>query len=276
MKTAAQSTTLQERLDDLYRRYNRRAFVHPDPIEFLYEWEDVREREIVALVAATLAYGRVRQILTSVQRALAPMGPSPRRFLERSSHAELEAIYADFRHRVVKGRDLAHMLFGMKALVERFGSLETCFLSGVESADETVVPAMRAFLHLLVGCAGNGCGHLLPAPSSTSACKRVHLYLRWMVRRDAVDPGGWEDVSPAKLVVPLDTHMHRIARDLAFTERRQADLATALEVTAAFRQVRPDDPVRYDFALTRLGIRDDTVDPAFLLEAQGAGRVQGD
>ena len=276
MKTAVQNMTLAERLEDLYRRYNRRAFVHPDPIEFLYEWEDLREREIVALVAATLAYGRVRQILTSVKWALEPMGPSPRRFLERSSHAELEAIYADFKHRVVKGRDLAHMLFGTKAVIERFGSLEACFLSGVDSADETVVPAMRAFVDFLVECAGHGCGHLLPAPASTSACKRVHLFLRWMVRRDAVDPGGWVGISPAKLVVPLDTHMHRIARDLAFTERRQADLKTALEVTAAFRRIRPDDPVRYDFTLTRLGIRDDTVDPAFLLEAQSAGRVRGD
>jgi len=168
MKTAVQNMTLAERLEALYRRYNRRAFVHPDPIERLYEWGDVREREIVALLAATLAYGRVRQILASLERALAPMGPSPRRFLERSSHAELEVTYADFKHRVVKGRDVG------------------------------------------------------------------------------------------------------------FTERRQADLATALEVTAAFRGIRPDDPVRYDFTLTRLGIRDDTVDPALLLEAQSAGRVRGD
>jgi uncharacterized protein (TIGR02757 family) len=108
------------------------------------------------------------------------------------------------------------------------------------------------------------CGRLLADPRDKSACKRLNLYLRWMVRRDDVDPGGWEGVRPAQLVVPLDVHMHRIGRALGLTQRQQADCRTALEVTEAFRKISPEDPVKYDFALTRLGIRDDTNLDAFL------------
>jgi len=90
-----------------------------------------------------------------------------------------------------------------------------------------------------------------------SACKRLLMYLRWMVRKDEVDPGGWEGIPPSKLLVPVDTHMHRIARKLRFTRRKQANLATVREITAAFRKIVPDDPARYDFTLTRFGIRKD-------------------
>jgi len=115
----------------------------------------------------------------------------------------------------------------------------------------------------LVKAMGRERSYLLPDPRLGSACKRLNLYLRWMVRRDAVDPGGW-NVPPAKLVVPLDTHMHALGRALGLTDRRSADLRTALEITAAFRAIAPDDPVRYDFALTRLGMRGGERREAFL------------
>ena len=105
---------------------------------------------------------------------------------------------------------------------------------------------------------------MLPCPSRGSACKRLNLYMRWMVRRDDIDLGGWDRVPASKLVVPLDTHMHRIALAFGATRRKQANLRTALELTAAFRAIAPDDPVRYDFALTRFGIRSDMDVEAFL------------
>ena len=99
-------------------------------------------------------------------------------------------------------------------------------------------------------------GHLLSDPARGSTCKRLHLYLRWMVRTDAVDPGGWTAVRPAQLLVPVDVHMHRIGRALGFTRRAQPSGRATEDITAAFRRLSPDDPVRYDFALTRLGIRE--------------------
>ena len=250
-------------LDRLHARYNRREFVHPDPLEFLYGYDDSGDREIVGIVAASLAYGRVAQIMKSVAVVL-ERTPSPGRFLASASEETLQWTFADFRHRFTSGDDLARMLCGAKRAIEQYGSLRACFTAGLDEDDETILPALIRFVAWLKEAAGGRDNSLLPSPGNGSACKRLNLFLRWMVRRDDVDPGGWDDVPRSKLIVPLDTHMQRICRALGMTERRQADLRTALEVTAAFRTIAKDDPVRYDFALTRLGMRKDGDLNAFL------------
>jgi uncharacterized protein (TIGR02757 family) len=245
-------------LDTLYDRYTRREFVHPDPVEFLYAYPDVRDREIVGLVASALAYGRVSQILASVARVVETMGPSPHAFLATASRDALRQTFDGFQHRFTTGDEIGSMLCGVQQVRAHYGSLEAAFVAGMNHSDETVVPALAAFVEKLA-TAGNGRPHfLLPSPQNGSACKRLNLFLRWMVRRDPVDPGGWDSIPAAMLVVPVDTHMHKIARTLGLTKRKAADLRAALEITTAFRAVAPTDPVRYDFALTRLGIRPDT------------------
>lgn len=273
MRSEDLSKALKNRLDRLYDTYNRRKYVHPDPLELLYGYDDLRDREIVGLVASSLAYGRVVQILRSVSSVLGAMGPSPAAFLGRSSLRSLERTYAGFKHRFTTGVELARVLYGGKRAIERHGSINACFTASLNDRDDTVVPALTAFVEELRNVGRFGCNSLLPSPADGSACKRLHLYLRWMVRRDAIDPGGWDGVTPSKLVVPLDTHMYRISRLLGFTGRRCADGKTALEVTAAFRELAPDDPVRYDFALTRLGIRDDADIEPFISECAGDNRV---
>lgn len=257
---------MKDFLDRLYNRYNRREYVHPDPLVFLYDYEDVGDREIVGLVASSLAYGRVAQILKSVSNVLGAMGPSPSDFLERASINSLEKAFRGFKHRFTTAEELSALLYGVKKVIERYGSLNGCFIAGYKDEDETTIPAVTAFVKEIRDGAGLGCNSLLPSPADGSACKRLHLFLRWMVRRDAVDPGGWKGVEPSKLIVPLDTHMYRIAGTLGFTDRRQANGKTALEVTSAFREIAPDDPVRYDFALTRLGIRNDADIEPFISE----------
>jgi uncharacterized protein (TIGR02757 family) len=250
-------------LEELYARLNRREFVHPDPLEVLYDYGDPLDREIVGLVAASLSYGRVKSILASVRSVLARM-PSPAAFLAGASARELRDTFADFKHRFATGEELAVLLIGVKRVLERHGSLHAPFSAGLRDEHGTVVPALIAFTTELRRAAGGLDDHLLPSPERGSACKRLNLFLRWMVRRDEVDPGGWDAVPPAKLLVPLDVHMHRICRALGLTRRNQADLRTAVEATEGFKAFAPDDPVRYDFALTRLGIRPDTDLDAFL------------
>lgn len=242
-------------LEGLYRDLNRRCYVHPDPLEFLYDYDDPADREVVGLLASSLACGRVAQILKSVRYVLRRMGPRPARFLRNASEASLGRDFAGFRHRFSDGANVSAMLLGAAGVIERYGSLRNCFAAGLHDSDETVLPALSAFVRELSG-AGR-CGHLLPDPAGRSACKRSNLFLRWMVRCDDVDPGGWDAVPAAKLIVPLDTHMHRIGLALGATRRKTADMRTALEITDAFRRIMPEDPVRYDFALTRLGIRSD-------------------
>lgn len=247
----------RERLERLYAQYHRRDLVHPDPLVFLYDYEDLRDREIVGLMASSLAYGRVRQIMDSVASVLVPMGSSPFLFLMKSTEEALRDLYRHFRHRFTSGREVVSLLRGAKGAIEEYGSLHACFCKGFGSGDETVLPALSAFVAVLHECTGTCRKGFLPSPDEGSACKRWHLFLRWMVRQDEVDPGGWSGVPPSKLVVPLDVHMHRIALELDLTRRSQADQETALEITRAFRKIAPEDPVRYDFVLTRLGIRKD-------------------
>lgn len=245
---------LRERLDALYRHYNDRRWVHPDPLETVLPFEDPADQEIAGLVASALAFGGVKQILRSIGAVFDAMGP-PRAFIDGATAKGMASRFAGFRHRYVTDAELIALLLGVKRVRERHGSLEACYMQGAVAGDP-----LTGFVRALASTDG-AANYLLPDPEKGSACKRLHLYLRWMVRRDAVDPGPWRSASPSLLIVPIDTHMHRIARCLGWTQRAQADGTTAREVTNACRTLCPEDPVRFDFSLTRIGIRGDfTVD----------------
>ncbi|MDD5203974.1 MAG: TIGR02757 family protein [Desulfobacterales bacterium] len=256
-KRATGKETLKKRLDSLYRKYHRRDLVHPDPLVFLYNYEDLKDREVVALIASSLAYGRVAQIMKSVAAVLDEMGRSPFLFIMNSSLGQLRRTFKGFRHRFTTGAELLHMLWAARAAIEQYGSLQECFCAGLGEKDETVLSALSGFVSCLSMGNGDCRKGFLPSPDDGSACKRWHLFLRWMVRKDDIDPGGWYRVDRSKLIIPLDTHMHRIAIGLSLTERKQPDQRTALEITRAFTEISPEDPVRYDFVLTRFGIRTD-------------------
>ena len=258
METHTIPLVARERLDELYALYNHREFVSPDPLELLYDYRDLQDREIVGLIASSLAYGRVTQIVSGVSSILERMKPSPLSFLLNSSRKSLLSIFADFRYRFTSGEELGHMLWAARSVIRQYGSLYACFIAHLNEG-ENVLLTLSAFVRELNAFLPRGPKRtLLPSPDEGSACKRLNLFLRWMVRRDEVDPGGWSMVPLSKLIVPLDTHMHRICVLLRLTQRKQADMRTALDITQAFRRIVPEDPVRYDFALTRLGIRKDT------------------
>lgn len=254
----------KEKLDRLYEMYNRRRFVHPDPLEFLYDYPDPAERELVGLIASSLAYGRVAQILKSVSSVLERMHHSPRSFLLNSSRKDLLASFSGFRHRFTTGDEMGYMLLGAKRVIERYASLYECFLAGFNNNDDTIIPALSAFVNELNRAGSERKNSLLPSPEMGSACKRLNLFLRWMVRKDRVDPGGWSMIPRSSLIIPLDTHMYKICTDLDMTCRKNADMLTAIEITKSFSRIAPEDPVRYDFSLTRLGIRKDADPDAFL------------
>jgi uncharacterized protein (TIGR02757 family) len=246
---------LRAYLESLYETFNRREFVSPDPLQFLYRYADPADREIAALVCATLAYGRVAQIIRSLETVLGRLGPSPAGLVMHSTPRELADLLGGIKHRFTTGPEMARLLSGARKLVKKYGSLGACLRGKITPADTTILPALGLLTAELHGACAGLHRYTLSLPQRGSACKRLNLWLRWLVRRDDVDPGGWEGISPRLLVVPLDTHMDAIGRALGFTCRRQPDLKTALEITGGFREIRPDDPVRYDFALTRFGIR---------------------
>jgi uncharacterized protein (TIGR02757 family) len=247
--------SLYPHLEALRERYNRREYVIPDPLQFLYNYERADDREVAGILASSLAFGNVTQIVNSISTVLELLGP-PAAGIRSRGRNELRSMLESFKHRYVTGVEVADLLYGASQLMDCYGSLCACFKAGLDSQADTLLPATTKFVAALRRESG-GRSYLIPSPNDGSACKRLNLYLRWMVRRDDVDPGGW-DVDASKLVVPLDTHMHRLGLALGLTRRRTADLKAAEEVTAAFRAMAPEDPVRYDFALTRLGIRSDT------------------
>lgn len=240
-------------LESFYEKYNRREYVHPDPLEFLYDYADVRDREIAGLIASSLAYGRVKLILKNVSLLLEKI-PGPRDFILKS-RLPFPDLFKGFKHRLTTGEDVACLLNGIKGVLKKYGSLNECFSAGLKRTDETIIPALSNFVGEL-SCSGRP-SSLLPLPERGSACKRLNLYLRWMIRKDNVDPGGWKGIPASKLIIPLDTHMHRLSLELGLTRRKQADMKTAVEITSSFRQIAPEDPVKYDFALTRPGIQND-------------------
>jgi len=248
---------VKQQLEALYHFCNSRQWVHPDPLEFLYEYPVLEDREVVGLIASSLAYGRVAQILKSVASILGELGPSPSLFLQSAPDRLLSKMFCGFRHRFTSGEEVARMLMGMKRVIQQYGSLGACFLDPYSRRDDTVLPSLITFVDALSSPFDARSNSLLPRPEKGSACKRWHLFLRWMVRKDRVDPGGWDQVAPSKLIIPLDTHMHRVSIRLGFTKNRCANMKTALEITQAFRGIDPKDPIRYDFALTRMGIRRD-------------------
>jgi uncharacterized protein (TIGR02757 family) len=204
----------------------------------------------VGLIAASLAYGRVAQILKGITSVLARM-PRPSHFLESASRSELLDTFGDFRYRFTSGQDLVRLLCGITRAIEEFGSLEACFCSGLGPRDDTLIPALSRFVTKVYPLSRGHSSFLLPNPDKGSACKRPFLFLRWMIRKDLVDPGVWRCISPSKLLIPLDTHMFHISRELGFTDRRHPDLKSAIEITRHFREINPRDPVKYDFVLTR-------------------------
>jgi len=254
-------------LERLYAAYNTPQARGGDPVAFVHRYDCVKDREVVGLVAASLGYGRLAQILKSVGDALERMGPSPSGFLLSASELRLRTACCGFVHRFARDDNLLGLFMGIRAALRAHGSLEACFLSHDSPGEQTVWGALTGFATELAE--PGGAGHLMPDPGRGSACKRWHLYLRWMVRRDAVDPGPWRHVAPARLVVPLDAHVWRVCRSLGLTARRTCNRRAALEATAGFRALCPEDPVRYDFALMHASEQGDPALSRWLLRERG-------
>ena len=242
-------------LEEIYEKYNRRDLVSPDPLQFLYQYETLRDREIVALTASSLAYGRVSQILKSIETILAVMGESPYDFILSNDKAAFIRYVGDFKYRFTTADDITALFMGMQSVLCEYDSFHNCFLSGYRKMDESLISATERFISRITSFFTNGSSYLLPNPKKGSACKRFNLFLRWMIRNDAVDIGGWDNSLQSKLIIPLDTHMNNICTSAGITGRKNADLKAAVQITEWFKKINPEDPVKYDFALTRFGIR---------------------
>jgi uncharacterized protein (TIGR02757 family) len=253
---------LKPALDRLYESFNYPDSA-TDPIQIVRRWQSPEDREVVALCASALAFGRVSSVLQSIERMLAVMG-QPAEYVRRFAPERDGAAFADLGHRWTRGPDLVALVWIMRQMIDGAGSIESFFLEGYDPEAPDVESALDAFstraLALELRSAYGkvprrpGVCYFFPRPSAGSGCKRLNLFLRWMVRRDGLDLGVWSRVSPSKLVVPLDTHVIRVGRCLRLTRYTSPGWPMARDITASLRRLDADDPVKYDFALCHLGM----------------------
>ena len=218
---------LADRLDRLYEAYNREDAA-ADPVQIVRRYTTPADQEVVGFCAAALAFGRVASVLNSVETVARAMGPDPAAYLRafdpQAPHPELRAMV----HRWIRGADIVALLWLLHQMVERCGSIERFFLEGFDPAAVDVGDALDSFSRRAIALdlsaaygrrvpKQRGVFYFFPRPSAGSGCKRLNLFLRWMVRRDRVDLGAWTRIPPSKLIVPLDTHVIRLGRCLRLT-----------------------------------------------------------
>lgn len=252
---------LKPLLDNLYRKYSL-SYLESDPVYFPHQYKDPLDIEIVGLIASSLAYGKVDLFKPKIAYVLDVMGKSPKEYIKGFKPAR-EHKFDSFVYRFNRGPDIIHLLSIIQRIIKTSGSVRDFFLQGYSPDDHDIEPALSSFVQRVLamdcreafpdGRLSDGFRHLFPAPGK-GACKRLNMYLRWMVRKDSIDFGLWREIPSSKLIMPIDTHVARLSRYLGLTKRKGVDWKMAVDVTGALKALDPKDPVKYDFALSRLGI----------------------
>jgi uncharacterized protein (TIGR02757 family) len=247
---------LRQRLDALVATFDVTT-IDPDPLQLVLRYDDPRDQEVAALLAAAFAYGRADVVVANVGRVIGNMVPSPYEYLVNFDRAEALRRFAGFTHRFHKTPELVSLLTCIAAAIREYKTLGELFRVCYDDADADIGPSLTRFVDALIGDRRTkALDYLLTSPANHSACKRMNLFLRWMVRRTPPDLGIWAFVDPSKLVMPVDTHIHRIATFLGLNDRKSADWKAARALTDRLAKFDRTDPVRYDFAICRLGILD--------------------
>jgi uncharacterized protein (TIGR02757 family) len=256
---------LKTNLEKIYRSYNKKSLIPPDPLQFVYQYKNPLDKELIALIASALAYGRVQHIQNSLTTLFTALGPHAHDFVTDFTKAERKKL-KNFKHRFNTGQDISDLLIILKTIYRNNSTLQDFFCSKYNPADPTIIPALSTFtkeilkMHkkILRRPPSRSFTYLLPDPANNSPCKRLNMFLRWMVRTDNIDTGLWNSIKPAALIIPMDTHLARISKFLKFHNKKNISLKTAVKVTEAFAKLNPEDPVKYDFALCRLGMQNPT------------------
>jgi len=244
---------LKERLDALYASFNC-ADSATDPIQIVRRFQHPADREVVGFCAAALAFGRVASVLQSIERLLVVMGPSPAEFVRTFNPRSERAAFKPLVHRWTRGEHLLALMVVLREMLKS-GSIENFFAEKYDPQGVDLSEALDAFSARARRIDGNS-SYFFPSPANGSACKRLNLFLRWMVRCDSVDFGLWSRVRPSKLVIPLDTHVIRVGRCLRLTRYTSPGWRMAADITGALRKLDAEDPVKYDFSLCHLGMAD--------------------
>jgi uncharacterized protein (TIGR02757 family) len=251
---------LKNYLETTFAKYHNPAFMRLDPLLCVHKFANDNDIEACAFLASSIAYGRAEMIVRNVNILLDKMEGSPSSFVMETGLKEKRKILKGFKHRFNVSDDIALLLDCLRYIRNEQGGLETLYCALTQQATvrdhlDHYTMTIKKIARILSKTVHPSFDYLFPSPSSGSACKRLNMFLRWMVReRDGIDLGLWKNVSPSSLIMPVDTHIAQIATTLGFTKRRTADWRMAEEITGALRKFDSNDPVRYDFSLCRAGM----------------------
>lgn len=248
---------LKEYLDEQVEKYNNIDFIEADPISLPHQFDKKQDIEIIGLWTAVLAWGQRKTIINSGNRLVNLMGGAPHDFILNHTEKDRKA-FLDFKHRTFQPTDTLWFLEFFQQYYRKNDSLESAFSRHLSPTDITVENALRGFHDLFFEDenAPHRTRKHIATPARKSSCKRLNMYLRWMVRQDkkGVDFGLWNEIKPSQLLMPLDVHVDRVARRFGLLERKQTDWLSVLELTENLRRFDAEDPVKYDFALFGAGV----------------------
>ena len=249
---------LKKYLDDKAAKYNKTSFIEKDPISIPHQFKDKADIEIMALFAAVLAWGQRQTIIAKCNELIYRMGGEPYKFVMNHTDEDLKQLEG-FKHRTFNDTDLLYFIDFLHRHYSEFDSLESAFIpeTGFESVENSLIYFQKYFFDH-ENAPKRTLKHI-SSPAKKSACKRLNMFLRWMVRKDTngVDFGIWTQIPMSELVCPIDLHVERAARKLMLITRKPVDWLTAIELTENLKELDKNDPVKYDYALFGLSIGED-------------------
>lgn len=251
---------LKQKLEYHYKAFDR-TNLEPDPLQFLHLFSDEKDIEMVGLIASIFAYGNVKQIENTLKKLITLCNGKPYSFIKNFAAKDSQK-FTGIKHRFYSEDDIIKLFLVLSKELNSFISIKSIFLNGYNVSDESVKNGISNFSnHFLnsffqsFGNISNGIKFMFPLPEKGSACKRMNLFLRWMVRKDELDFGLWNEIPTGKLVIPVDTHIARICKLLNLTKKRNVSWQMAEEITQNLKKFDELDPVKYDFAICHIGIR---------------------
>ncbi len=250
---------LKQKLEYHYKAFDKTK-IEPDPLQFPHLFQDEKDIEVMAFIASVFAYGNVKQIVNSLKRFLIIANNQPYKFIR--SFSRNKELSQNLIHRFYSSEDILYLFQLLNVVNNELDSLKKLFISGYDRDDINVKDAITNFSNYFLHKAQNEFGELsrgfkfmFPLPEKGSACKRMNLFLRWMVRKDELDFGLWDEIPTSKLIIPVDTHIARICSQLKLTKRKNVSWQMAEEITENLKKFDPNDPVKYDFAICHIGMR---------------------
>ncbi len=258
MITKTEIRIVKRTLEKIYNQYHHRKFTINDPIHWLYSYPNETDKEIVGFISALLSFGNAKSFNSKIAQILS-LWQNPSKDLMEWSQKNFISALKNFRHRFVDGKTIANFLFGVRIIIEKYGTIGAFMYKHYKNCSGDLWHTLQNSSDELRKLSKCSLHFLVPSPNKGGACKRLWLYLRWMVREDEIDVGCWKFIKPLQLIVPLDTHIYQWAVSLRIIPPRPLNARTALLLTEIFRQINPDDPLRYDFSLCQagmLGMRD--------------------